>query len=74
MEDQTSQGNSLKQPKKRFVGRRTADAQAQKEPGSQQDVESTSVQRGMQICPLYQMKVLLTSYQFQLHHEETLEH
>ncbi|KAJ5599106.1 2-(3-amino-3-carboxypropyl)histidine synthase subunit 1 [Penicillium hetheringtonii] len=45
MEDQTNQGGPLKQPKKRFVGRRTADAQAQKESGSQQDVESTSVQR-----------------------------
>ncbi|KAG2413330.1 diphthamide biosynthesis protein [Aspergillus terreus] len=37
--------NTLKQPKKRFVGRRTADAQAQKDPSAQQDVESTSVQR-----------------------------
>ncbi|GAB1213420.1 Diphthamide biosynthesis protein 1 [Aspergillus terreus] len=37
--------NTLKQPKKRFVGRRTADAQAQKDPAAQQDVESTSVQR-----------------------------
>ncbi|KAL5362583.1 putative diphthamide synthesis protein-domain-containing protein [Aspergillus floccosus] len=37
--------NTLKQPKKRFVGRRTADAQAQKDPSTQQDVESTSVQR-----------------------------
>ncbi|KAL4893101.1 putative diphthamide synthesis protein-domain-containing protein [Aspergillus ambiguus] len=37
--------NSLKQPKKRFVGRRTADAQAQKDSSAQQDVESTSVQR-----------------------------
>ncbi|EAU37940.1 diphthamide biosynthesis protein 1 [Aspergillus terreus NIH2624] len=37
--------NTLKQPKKRFVGKRTADAQAQKDPAAQQDVESTSVQR-----------------------------
>ncbi|KAF7594057.1 Diphthamide biosynthesis protein 1 [Aspergillus hancockii] len=38
--------NPLRQPKKRFVGRRTADAQAQKEQSSsQQDVESTSIQR-----------------------------
>lgn len=36
---------SLRQPKKRFVGRRTADAQAQKD-GRQKDVESTSVQKG----------------------------
>ena len=37
--------SNLRQPKKRFVGRRTADAQAQKD-GSQKDVESTSVQKG----------------------------
>lgn len=49
MEDPTTQTSPLRQPKKRFVGRRTADAQAQKDGGSssQQDVESTSVQRGM---------------------------
>ncbi|PYH44212.1 2-(3-amino-3-carboxypropyl)histidine synthase [Aspergillus saccharolyticus JOP 1030-1] len=37
----------LRQPKKRFVGRRTADAQAQKEGSnpSPQDVESTSIQK-----------------------------
>ncbi|KAJ5319824.1 hypothetical protein PENANT_c026G03315 [Penicillium antarcticum] len=34
--------SSLRQPKKRFVGRRTADAQAQKDTGK--DVESTAVQ------------------------------
>ncbi|KAJ5407734.1 2-(3-amino-3-carboxypropyl)histidine synthase subunit 1 [Penicillium cosmopolitanum] len=47
MEDPTTQTSPLRQPKKRFVGRRTADAQAQKDGGSssQQDVESTSVQR-----------------------------
>lgn len=37
----------LRQPKKRFVGRRTADAEAQKDPSTQKDVESTSVQKGM---------------------------
>lgn len=43
---ETPQANaSLRQPKKRFVGRRTADAQAQSSP-SVQDVESTSVQKG----------------------------
>lgn len=48
MDDPTVQPNPLRQPKKRFVGRRTADAQAQKDSSSsQQDVESTSVQRGM---------------------------
>lgn len=35
----------VRQPKKRFVGRRTADAQASKDPAG--DVESTSVQKGM---------------------------
>ncbi|KAL4934887.1 putative diphthamide synthesis protein-domain-containing protein, partial [Aspergillus oleicola] len=40
----TPQANtSLRQPKKRFVGRRTADAQAQSSPV--QDVESTSIQK-----------------------------
>lgn len=57
MDEPTTQGSPLKQPKKRFVGRRTADAQAQKETGTQQDVESTSVQRGMQDLQIY---VLLT--------------
>jgi 2-(3-amino-3-carboxypropyl)histidine synthase len=47
MED-TSAQSQLRQPKKRFVGRRTADAQAQKEPTGQNDVESTQVQKGMQ--------------------------
>ncbi|KAL4910094.1 Diphthamide biosynthesis protein 1 [Aspergillus multicolor] len=42
---ETPQTNaSLRQPKKRFVGRRTADAQAQSSP-SVQDVESTSIQK-----------------------------
>ena len=43
--DEAPAGQSLRQPKKRFVGRRTADAQAQKD-SSQKDVESTSLQRG----------------------------
>lgn len=48
MEDSSNaQGRQLKQPKKRFVGRRTADAQVQKDSTSQADVESTAVQRGM---------------------------
>lgn len=38
-------GSNLRQPKKRFVGRRTADAQAQKD-GAQNEVETTSVQKG----------------------------
>ena len=37
-------GSHLRQPKKRFVGRRTADAQAQKDVPH---VETKSVQRGM---------------------------
>ncbi|KAL4992279.1 Diphthamide biosynthesis protein 1 [Aspergillus falconensis] len=42
---ETNQANaSLRQPKKRFVGRRTADAQAQSST-SVQDVESTSIQK-----------------------------
>ncbi|PLB47786.1 putative diphthamide biosynthesis protein [Aspergillus steynii IBT 23096] len=48
MEDQTANNapnGQLRQPKKRFVGRRTADAQAQKDTSSQKDVESTSVQK-----------------------------
>lgn len=43
-----AQGSPLRQPKKRFVGRRTADAQAQKDSTSQADVESNAVQKGMQ--------------------------
>lgn len=51
MEETTANGSpvnsTLRQPKKRFVGRRTADAQAQKEQSSSQnDVESTSIQKG----------------------------
>lgn len=38
--------NSIRQPKKRFVGRRTADAQAQSNP-TNGDVETTAVQKGM---------------------------
>ncbi|RAH41883.1 2-(3-amino-3-carboxypropyl)histidine synthase [Aspergillus brunneoviolaceus CBS 621.78] len=50
MEDTSNQPTTssapLRQPKKRFVGRRTADAQAQKEGSSDhQDVESTSIQK-----------------------------
>jgi hypothetical protein len=66
MEDPTAQTSPLRQPKKRFVGRRTADAQAQKDggSGSQQDVESTSVQRGMKdLLKLYTLttgSVILT--------------
>lgn len=41
-------GSQMRQPKKRFVGRRTAEAQAQKDSASQADVESTAVQTGMQ--------------------------
>lgn len=48
MEDPlNTQGSQLRQPKKRFVGRRTADTQAQKDSINQADVESTAVQRGM---------------------------
>ncbi|KAL3489853.1 putative diphthamide synthesis protein-domain-containing protein [Aspergillus germanicus] len=39
----SQQNSALRQPKKRFVGRRTADAQAQSSPI--QDVESTSIQK-----------------------------
>lgn len=41
-------GSNLRQPKKRFVGRRTADAQAQKDT-PQNDVETTTVQKGKHI-------------------------
>lgn len=40
----------LRQPKKRFVGRRAADAQVSKDPAG--DVESTTVQKGMGRLPL----------------------
>ncbi|KAJ6108656.1 hypothetical protein N7523_009979 [Penicillium sp. IBT 18751x] len=43
MEDTGAQ-SQLRQPKKRFVGRRTADAQAQRDPASP-DVESTEIQK-----------------------------
>lgn len=42
----TKMDSTLRQPKKRFVGRRTADAQAQANP-TNGDVESTAVQKGM---------------------------
>jgi 2-(3-amino-3-carboxypropyl)histidine synthase len=52
MEDTASvQASQLRQPKKRFVGRRAADAQAQKDPAAPSDVESTQVQKGMQDLP-----------------------
>lgn len=52
MEDTANaQASQLRQPKKRFVGRRTADALAQKEPAGQTDVESTQIQKGMQDLP-----------------------
>jgi 2-(3-amino-3-carboxypropyl)histidine synthase len=45
--EETASSSNLRQPKKRFVGRRTADAQAQKDASSSsKDVESTSIQRG----------------------------
>jgi len=51
MEDTGStQASQLRQPKKRFVGRRTADANAQKDPAGN-DVESTQVQKGRQDLP-----------------------
>lgn len=43
--------STLRQPKKRFVGRRTAEAQAQATPTTG-DVESTAVQKGIQKQPL----------------------
>lgn len=53
MEDNsTPQGSQLRQPKKRFVGRRTADAQTQNDSTRQGDVESTAVQKGMQNLPV----------------------
>jgi 2-(3-amino-3-carboxypropyl)histidine synthase len=45
-EDASQPATQMRQPKKRFVGRRTADAQAQKDTTSQKDVESTAVQTG----------------------------
>ncbi|KAJ6177737.1 hypothetical protein N7519_008198 [Penicillium mononematosum] len=44
IEDGSQSAAQMRQPKKRFVGRRTADAQAQKDTTSQKDVESTAVQ------------------------------
>lgn len=46
-EDGSQAASQMRQPKKRFVGRRTADAQAQKDTTSQKDVESTAVQTGI---------------------------
>lgn len=54
-EDGSQAASQMRQPKKRFVGRRTADAQAQKDATSQKDVESTAVQTGT-YCPLSQLK------------------
>ena len=56
-EDGSQAASQMRQPKKRFVGRRTADAQAQKDTTSQKDVESTAVQTGT-YCPLAQLKYL----------------
>lgn len=56
-EDGSQAASQMRQPKKRFVGRRTADAQAQKDTTSQKDVESTAVQTGT-YCPLTQLKHL----------------
>ena len=43
----TPPANNLRQPKKRFVGRRTAEAQTQKETSQDhRDVESTVIQKG----------------------------
>lgn len=49
----------LRQPKKRFVGRRTADAQNAKD--SLGDVESTTVQKGTAPSPLFNTSVLIAS-------------
>lgn len=38
--------SQTRQPKKRFVGRRTADAQAQKDAPASQEGDSTAVQKG----------------------------
>lgn len=52
MEDTSNApGSQMRQPKKRFVGRRTAEAQAQKDSAGKNDVESTAVQTGMQDLP-----------------------
>jgi hypothetical protein len=52
MEDSSNtSGSQMRQPKKRFVGRRTAETQAQKDSTGQNDVESTAVQTGMQDLP-----------------------
>lgn len=45
-EDSAPSSVPLRQPKKRFVGRRTADAQAQKDAPTAQNVETTSIQKG----------------------------
>jgi 2-(3-amino-3-carboxypropyl)histidine synthase len=46
-EDGSQATGQMRQPKKRFVGRRTAEAQAPKESTGQKDVESTAVQTGI---------------------------
>jgi hypothetical protein len=63
--------SQLRQPKKRFVGRRTADAQAQKDTTGQ-DVESTAVQTGMHIFLESVRNHILTSVPFQLPRDERL--
>lgn len=47
--------STLRQPKKRFVGRRTAEAQAQASPTTG-DVESTAVQKGIQNNPSHMVQ------------------
>lgn len=46
MEDNANLTNGTKQPKKRFVGRRTADAQTQKDGQVQGDSDAGAVRRG----------------------------
>lgn len=63
MEDNTTlQDSQLRQPKKRFVGRRTADAQAQNDSTGQGDLESTAVQKGMQNLPVISEAVANSIY------------
>lgn len=62
-ETDNNHNHNLRQPKKRFVGRRTAEAQAQQN-GSQNDVETTTVQKGKSphLKAIYQRTSLLTPY------------
>lgn len=46
MEDSAKLTNGTKQPKKRFVGRRAADAQGQKDAQTQGNTETGAVKRG----------------------------